>query len=114
MWTGFSLAIQLIFGDWSTRAAIIASLINFFLFFGGDFIRFLKNEKKYGAQRLQFSPGNEKQSKSVLVNNKKGLGCAGPLFIVVFCYECGFAFGVRAVCIRRNYANTVRMAPQQE
>lgn len=46
--------IQLIFGDWSTRAAIIASLINFFLFFGGDFIRFLKNEKKYGAQRRNF------------------------------------------------------------
>ena len=47
-------AVQLIFGDWSTKAAIIASLINFFLFFGGDLIRFVKNQKKYGAQRRNF------------------------------------------------------------
>ena len=47
-------AIQLIFGDWATRAAIIASLINFFLFFGGDLIRFIKNKKKYGRQQRNF------------------------------------------------------------
>ena len=47
-------AVQLIFGDWPTKAAIIASLINFFLFFGGDLIRFVKNQKKYGAQRRNF------------------------------------------------------------
>ena len=47
-------ALQLIFGDWATRAAIIASLVNFFLFFGGDLLRFVKNERKYGAQRRNF------------------------------------------------------------
>ena len=47
-------ALQLIFCDWATRAAIIASLVNFFLFFGGDLLRFVKNERKYGAQRRNF------------------------------------------------------------
>lgn len=46
--------LQLIVGDWATRGAIIASLLNFFLFFGGDFIRWIKNQKKYAAQRRNF------------------------------------------------------------
>lgn len=47
-------ALQLLVGDWATRGAIIASLLNFFLFFGGDFFRWIKNQKKYGAQRRNF------------------------------------------------------------
>lgn len=45
---------SLIFGTMSIRIATIASLINFFIFFGGDFINYIKNQKKYGATRRNF------------------------------------------------------------
>ncbi len=47
-------ALRLIFGDWSTRAAIIASLLNFALFFGGDVVRFVRNKLKYASERRAF------------------------------------------------------------
>lgn len=47
-------ALQIIIGDWSVRGSIIASLLNFFLFFGGDLIKFVKNKRKYHAGRKQF------------------------------------------------------------
>lgn len=46
--------ISLLTGTMSTRAAAIASLINFFIFFGGDFINYIKNQKRYGATRRNF------------------------------------------------------------
>ncbi|MEG0615035.1 MAG: rhomboid family intramembrane serine protease [Oscillospiraceae bacterium] len=36
--------ISLILGTWQVRAAIIASLVNIIIFFGGDFYRFIKNK----------------------------------------------------------------------
>lgn len=47
-------AFSLIFGTMSTRVAAIASLINFFIFFGDDFINYIKNQKRYGATRRNF------------------------------------------------------------
>lgn len=51
-WAYFILS--LIFGTMSTRVATIASLINFFIFFGDDFINYIKNQRKYGATRRNF------------------------------------------------------------
>ncbi len=45
---------SLIFGTMSTRVAAIASLINFFIFFGDDFIKYIKHQRKYGATRRNF------------------------------------------------------------
>lgn len=50
---GFFL-LSFIFGSWSMRAAILASLLNFFLFFGGDFIRRIRDNMKYSATRRNF------------------------------------------------------------
>ncbi len=47
-------AISFIFGSWSTRAAIVMSLVNFFLFFGGDFIRKIRDWWKYKDSRKNF------------------------------------------------------------
>ncbi|MBP1924549.1 membrane associated rhomboid family serine protease [Sedimentibacter acidaminivorans] len=45
---------SLLLGTMSTRVAAIASLINFFIFFGGDFIKYIKYQRKYGATRRNF------------------------------------------------------------
>jgi len=45
---------SLIFGTMSSRIAAIASLINFFIFFGDDFINYIKDQRKYGATRRNF------------------------------------------------------------
>ncbi len=44
-------AVSLIFGSWSTRAAIIASLVNFFIFFGPDIFDSLRSRRKTPTQR---------------------------------------------------------------
>ncbi|MCR1897549.1 rhomboid family intramembrane serine protease [Irregularibacter muris] len=46
--------ISLIFGSMGVRIATVMSLINFFLFFGKDFIDYLKHQKKYGSTRRNF------------------------------------------------------------
>ncbi|MEA5050317.1 MAG: hypothetical protein VB021_02455 [Oscillospiraceae bacterium] len=43
-----------IVGDWSIRAAIIAALVNVAIFFGGTFIKRLKQERGYRATRSNF------------------------------------------------------------
>lgn len=45
---------SLIFGTMSSRAAAIASLINFFIFFGGDFVDYIKYQRKYSNTRRNF------------------------------------------------------------
>ncbi len=45
---------SLIFGTMISRIAAVASLINFFIFFGEDFIDYIKHQKKYGATRRNF------------------------------------------------------------
>ena len=46
--------VMFIRGDWSIRLSIIAALINFFLFFGGDFIKFIKDQIYYSKTRRNF------------------------------------------------------------
>lgn len=43
-----------VFGSWSVRAAIIASLINFFLFFGPDFLRRQRDRQRFRATQENF------------------------------------------------------------
>ena len=47
-------AIGLLFGSWSMRAAAVASLINFFLFFGPDYLRRERERRKFKAVRDHF------------------------------------------------------------
>ncbi len=46
--------ISLITGDTYQRVAVIASLINFFIFFGKDFIDYIKYHRKYDSTRRNF------------------------------------------------------------
>jgi len=46
-------AVQLIFADWATRAAVIASLANFFIFFGPALFTRLKNYRRREDWRRQ-------------------------------------------------------------
>ncbi len=46
--------LMLIVGDWATRAAILLSLVNFILFFGGDFIRMIRQQAGYQKTRRNF------------------------------------------------------------
>lgn len=57
---GAFLLIAFIFGGWSTRAAIIMSLVNFFLFFGGDFISFVKMKTSTMRTRWNFKRSMKK------------------------------------------------------
>lgn len=47
-------AFSFLASPWAGRAAMLASVINFLLFFGDDFIGWLKNEMRYGRQRRQW------------------------------------------------------------
>ncbi len=44
----------LVVGTWSTRASIIAALVNVALFFGGTFLKRVKNDLSYRKRRNQF------------------------------------------------------------
>lgn len=55
--------VNLIRGPMYVRGAIIAALINVFIFFGGDFVSFLKNQKRYGATRRNFKREMKKYKK---------------------------------------------------
>lgn len=43
-----------IFGGWADRAALLASLLNLAVFFGGDLIRRIRNGARYSRQRRNF------------------------------------------------------------
>lgn len=51
-WAYFAFSI--LFGSWPIKVATIVSLINFFIFFGKDFIDFIKHKKKYGSTQRNF------------------------------------------------------------
>lgn len=53
-------AFSFIIGGWPARAAIVMSLVNFFLFFGPDFIRRIRNDSKYWRTRAQFRRNNRR------------------------------------------------------
>lgn len=57
---GIFLLITLVLGSWSVKAAIIASLLNFILFFGPDFIRSIKNQARYRKTRKNFRKAMKK------------------------------------------------------
>ena len=44
----------LIFGTWSQRVAILFSILNFLLFFGGDFFRNIRQTIKYRKRQKEF------------------------------------------------------------
>jgi membrane associated rhomboid family serine protease len=48
------LLLAFLTGGWAVKAAIVASLINLLLFFGDNFINWLKDWKRYGKNRLNF------------------------------------------------------------
>lgn len=41
-------------GSWSVKVSVLLSLVNFFIFFGGDFLRTLKNKNRYRKNQQQF------------------------------------------------------------
>ncbi len=45
---------SLIVGGWMDRAVIIVALLNFLLFFAGDFINFIREQIKYQKNRREF------------------------------------------------------------
>lgn len=42
-------------GGWSARLAIVASLVNFFIFFGKSFLTTVRNKQKYSGVRRNFN-----------------------------------------------------------
>lgn len=51
-------AVQLIFGSWTVRLAVVVSLLNILLFFGGDFINTIRRESSYWKTRYNFRRNN--------------------------------------------------------
>lgn len=54
------LVFMLVMGSWSVKAAVIASLLNFLLFFGPDFIRKIINNAKFYKTRKNFRDAMKK------------------------------------------------------
>lgn len=48
------LLITLIIGSWSTKASVLASLVNLFIFFGNDFTQFIKLKTSTWSARRKF------------------------------------------------------------
>lgn len=57
---GIFLLFMLLVGSWSVKASVIASLLNFILFFGPDFIRRIKEEAGYYKTRKNFRDAMKK------------------------------------------------------
>ncbi len=53
-------AFMFIVGGWPTRAALLMSLVNFFIFFGPDFFRRLFNDMRYWKSRAAFRRNNRR------------------------------------------------------
>lgn len=51
-------AVQLIFGSWTVRLAVVVSLLNILLFFGGDFFNTIRRESSYWKTRYNFRKNN--------------------------------------------------------
>ena len=58
LFSGALCLIDLLMGGWSTREAVLLSLANFLLFFGGDFFRTVKQEIKYHKTRRTWQNQN--------------------------------------------------------
>lgn len=50
--------VNLVTGTWITRASIVFSLLNFLLFFGGDFFKTVRQEIQYGKTRRAWRSQN--------------------------------------------------------
>ena len=53
-------ALAFFFGGWDAKLAIVMSLINFFLFFGPDFIKRIRQDSRYWRTRAQFRRNNRR------------------------------------------------------
>lgn len=58
--SGAVCLVNFIFGLWPSRLAIVLSLVNFLLFFGGDFLRNARNEVKYFRTRQMWKRNNRR------------------------------------------------------
>ncbi len=56
--SGALCLIDLLFGSWATRASVLFALINFLLFFGGDFFRTVRREATYYKTRRSWRNNN--------------------------------------------------------
>ena len=56
--SGALCLIDLVLGSWYMRAAILLSLANFLLFFGGDFIKTVRQELRYSKTRRAWRDQN--------------------------------------------------------
>lgn len=56
--SGALCLIDLVFGSWSARAAIVFSLANFLLFFGGDFLKTVRQQLRYSKTRRAWRSQN--------------------------------------------------------
>ena len=58
--SGALCVLNLLLGTWSDRAAIVFSLANFLLFFGGDFLRTVRQELRYSKARRAWRNQNRR------------------------------------------------------
>ena len=54
------LLVMLVLGNWNTRISILMSFLNVLLFFGGDFLRNLKQQAGYWKTRRNFRKYNRR------------------------------------------------------
>lgn len=59
LFSGALYLFYIIIGSWAVRASIVASLLNFFLFFGGNFINTVKQELRYRKTRNAWRNQNQ-------------------------------------------------------
>lgn len=58
LFSGALCLIDFVFGGWASKASILFALINFLIFFGGDFLRTVKQELKYYKTRKMWRSNN--------------------------------------------------------
>lgn len=58
--SGVLCLLDLLIGTWAMRAAIVLSLVNFLLFFGGDFWNIVRQELRYGKTRRAWRSQNRR------------------------------------------------------
>ncbi|MEG0769252.1 MAG: rhomboid family intramembrane serine protease [Ruthenibacterium sp.] len=56
--------LSVLTGSWMDRACILMALVNFFIFFGGDFTTRVKQEIRYGKTRRAWKSQNRNQNGS--------------------------------------------------
>ena len=58
LFAGALCLFSLVFGGWAERLSVLFSLLNFLLFFGGDFWRTARQELRYAKNRRAWRNAN--------------------------------------------------------